>query len=155
MTLVVSTNTGGSWAATFQTAAGAAIDLSGYTIEAKILAADTEAELSPADGGLTTSAGGTGNATLTWSLNDGHGLAAGVYHVQTRYHTGDGNWLDLHKGQLSIGSKAWCSSHKTLCAYDGSVATDVVVALVSGFSVIDGGAADSSYQGSLIDGGTA
>lgn len=155
MKLIASTNTAGSWAATFQTPAGANIDLSGYTIEASILSDLNGTAMTVNDGGLSTSVGGTGNATLTWSINHGHGLAPGVYYVQTRYHTGDANWRDLHKGQLTIGAKGGCSSHLSICSYDGSVATDVVVAVVSGYSAIDGGVADSTYPGSAIDGGTA
>lgn len=155
MTHAVSTNTAGSWAVAFATAAGSAIDLSGYSIEATILTDLNGEAATVADGGLTTSVGGTGNGTLTWTLADGHGLNPGVYYVQTRYHTGDANWRDLSKDTIAIAAKGGVGDHRNLFAFNNAVATTPVIALVAGYSVIDGGAADSSYSGSLIDGGTA
>lgn len=129
MTHINSTNTGGSWAVVLTDAAGDPIDLSSYTIEATIHPDINAAAATVADGGLTVTVTGAGSNQLQWTLKDGHGLTAGVWYVQTRYHTGDGDWKDLSKDTITIAAIGGVGNHKNLFAFNGAVATTIVVAL--------------------------
>lgn len=153
MTHINSTNSAGAFSVQFRTSGGAAIDLSGYAIEAAVLAEINGAPVTVADGGLTVTGGADG--VLAFALPDGHGLAAGTYYVHTRYHAGDGNWKDLSKDRIAIAARGGVGSHVNLFAAFGAVATQAVVALVSLPNQIDGGAADTTYENNLLDGGSA
>lgn len=155
MRLTLSTNTGGSVSVTFTDTDGNPVDLSSYTIDVEILTDLDGSGVTVADGGMSLDVSGAGDNVLTIVIPDGHGLAAGVYPVQGRYHSGDGNWLDLFKASLTIAAKGGCGGWSVVCASDGQNASAAMVALVAGYTALDGGVADSTYLGSLIDGGSA
>ncbi len=152
MKIIASSNTGGSWALNFVQVDGSAINLSPFTIEVDILSDHDGPAKTIGDGGLSILVSGVGNGLLTVTLPDGHGLPAGVYPVHTRYHNGDGNFLDLHKGTLKLSTPGGDSYFETEAQYDGEI--EIVEVLAAQLAEIDGGIAPSTYE-DLVDGGGA
>lgn len=152
MKLIASSNTGGSWGIDFIDKDANPINLSPFTIEVDILADHDSPAKTIGDGGLATLVTGVGNGRLIVTLPDGHGLAAGLYPVHTRYHNGDGNFEDLHKGMLKLSTPGGDSYFETQAQYDGEI--EIVEVLAAQLAEIDGGTAPSTYE-DLIDGGGA